>query len=221
MGGMAAGFITKETFAFLKALARNNDREWFEKNKQRYVDEVRDPLCAFVEAVGAPLRKIHPDVVADPRPNGGSLFRIYRDTRFSKDKTPYKTHAALRFQCGPKGKPSPGFYLGIEPGSVMVAAGIWHPENDVLKRLREAVDDDPKGWSRARKIGLDDVPMLKRPPRGYDEDHPYIEDLKRKSFTTRVPFTEKQACAKDFPTTFVKTCRTFKPLVAFLDTAVR
>jgi uncharacterized protein (TIGR02453 family) len=103
----------------------------------------------------------------------------------------------------------------------MVAAGMWHPDNDVLKRLREAIDDDATRWKRARKVGLDDVPMYKRPPRGYDDDHPLIEDLKRKSFTTRVGFTEKQACAKDFQAKFIKSCRSFKPLVEFLDTAVR
>jgi uncharacterized protein (TIGR02453 family) len=215
-----SGIISPALFTFLKSLARNNDREWFEANKQRYIDDVRDPLCAFVEAVGPKLRAIHPDVIADPRPNGGSLFRIYRDTRFSKDKTPYKTSAALRFQCGPKKLPSPGFYLGLEPGSVMVAAGIWHPPTDVLKLLRDAIDHDAGGWKKARKIGLDDVPMYKRPPRGFDADHPFIEDLKRKSFTTRTSFSEKQACAKDFPARFAKTCRTYKPFVDFLSSSL-
>jgi len=218
---MAGSPITPELFAFLKALRRNNRRDWFEKNRQRYIDDVRDPLCRFVEAVGPALRKLHPGVVADSRPNGGSLFRIHRDTRFSKDKTPYKTHAALRFPCAPKDRPSPGFYLRLEPGSVMVATGIWHPENDVLKKLREAIDADPRGWARARKGGLDEVPMFKRPPRGFDDSHPFLDDLKRKSFTRRVGFSEKQACAKDFPAAFVKTCRSFGPLIAFLDEAVR
>ncbi len=218
---MAASFITPELFKFLSQLQRNNNREWFEKNKQRYIDEVRDPLCAFVEVVGPKLRKIHPDVIADPRPNGGSLFRIYRDTRFSKDKTPYKTHAALRFRFGPKDSPVPGFYLSLEPGSAFVAGGTWHAQTETLQALREAIDSDPAGWKKARRVGLDDVEMFKRPPRGFDADHPFIEDLKRKSFTTSVGFTDKQACARDFPDRFAKTCRSFKPLVDFLDSAVR
>lgn len=218
---MTHGFITPELFRFLAQLARNNNREWFEKNKQRYIDEVRDPLCVFVEAVGPKLRKLHPDVVADPRPNGGSLFRIYRDTRFSKDKTPYKTHAALRFRCGPKDAPVPGFYLGLEPGSAFVAAGTWHPQNETLRALRDAIDRDGAAWKKARKVGLDDAETFQRPPRGFDADHPFIDDLKRKSFTTSFGFSEKQACAKDFPERFVKACRSFKPLVDFLDAAVR
>ena len=218
---MAGSFITPELFKFLRQLAKNNNREWFEKNKQRYIHDVRDPLCAFVEAVGPKLQRIHPDVVADPRPNGGSLFRIYRDTRFSKDKTPYKTSAALRFPCGPKHSPVPGFYLGLEPGGAFAGAGIWHPRNDTLLALREAIDRDRTGWKKARKVGLDDDDMLKRPPRGFDAEHPFIEDLKRKSFTASAGFSEQQACARDFPERFAKTCRGFKPLVDFLDAAVR
>jgi uncharacterized protein (TIGR02453 family) len=218
---MAARFITPELFAFLASLRRNNRREWFEKNKQRYIDHVRDPLCAFVEAVGPALRKIHPGVVADPRPNGGSLFRIYRDTRFSKDKTPYKTHAALHFRCGPKDAPAPGFYLGLEPGSAFVGAGIWRPRNETLQVLRRAIDGDPAGWKRASRIGLDEGDSYKRMPRGFDPGHPCERDLRRKSFTASADFTEKQACAADFQTKFVAACRSFGPLVDFLDAAVR
>jgi uncharacterized protein (TIGR02453 family) len=218
---MAAGFITPELFEFLASLRRNNRREWFEKNKQRYIDHVRDPLCAFVEAVGPALRKIHPDVVADPRPNGGSLFRIYRDTRFSKDKTPYKTHAALHFRCGPKDAPAPGFYLGLEPGSAFVGAGLWHPPTETLKVIRQAIDADPAGWKRARKVGLRDEELYKRTPRGFDPEHPFELDLRRKSFTAGAEFSEKQACAADFQARFVAACRSFEPLVDFLDAAVR
>ncbi len=218
---MATSFITQDLFAFLAALERNNNRNWFEKNKQRYIDHVRDPLCAFVEAVGPELRKIHPGVIADPRPNGGSLFRIYRDTRFSKDKTPYKTHAALRFRCGPRDSAAPGFYLGLEPGSAFVASGIWHPPTSTLKTLRDAIDANPAGWKRARKIGLDDVEMYKRTPKGFEPDHPFEFDLRRKSFTASVGFSEKAACAETFRSRFIKACRSFKPLVGFLDDAVR
>lgn len=218
---MAASLITPELFHFLKSLARNNNREWFEKNKQRYLDHVRDPLCMFVEAVGPRLRAIHPEVVADSRANGGSLFRIYRDTRFSKDKSPYKTHAALRFPCGPKNAPAPGFYLGLEPGGAFAGCGIWHPPAATLRALRDAIAEDPVGWARAARVGLDDVEMYKRVPRGFDPDHPFEFDLRRKSFTARVSFTEKQACAKDFPTKFVQSCRRFAPLLHFLDAAVK
>jgi len=218
---IVASFITPDLFRFLKTLARNNNREWFEKHKQSYIDDVRDPLCAFVEVIGPKLRSVHPDVVADSRPNGGSLFRIHRDTRFSKDKTPYKTHAALRFRCGPKDSAAPGFYLGLEPGAVFAACGIWHPQNQTLQLLRNAIDADQPGWRRASKVGLDDVEMYKRMPGGFDADHPLEFDLRRKSFTASVGFTEKQACAGAFPAKFIQTCRRFKPLVNFLDGAVR
>ena len=217
---MSGSPITPDLFKFLRALKRNNERDWFNANKQRYIDDVRDPLCAFVEIVGPKLQGIHPGVIADSRPNGGSLFRIYRDTRFSKDKTPYKTHAALHFQCAPKSQPAPGFYLGLEPGSVMVACGLWHPPSDVLKRVRGAIVDDAAGWKKAKKAGLwPDDESLKRPPRGFDPEHPAIEDLKRKSFTARTEFSEKDACAKDFPAKFVKTCRGYRPLLDFLAEA--
>ncbi len=214
---VAEAAIPPELFSFLRALKRNNDRDWFNANKQRYIDEVRDPLCRFVELVGPKLREIHPGVIADSRPNGGSMFRIYRDTRFSKDKTPYKTSAALSFPMAPKTQPAPGFYLGLEPGRATVACGLYHPPNDVLGRLRAAIADDPGAWKKASRIGLfEDDPKLVRPPRGFDAEHPAIEDLKRKSFTARTVLDEKEACAKDFPTRFVKICRRYRPFAVFL-----
>lgn len=218
---MPAGLITPDLFSFLRALARNNDREWFHANKQRYEEVVRDPLCAFVEAVGPKLRAIRPGVIADPRPIGGSLFRIQRDTRFSKDKSPYKTHAALKFPCAPKDVPAPGFYLGLEPGEAFVGVGLWHPPSDALQRVRRAIADDPARWKRARKLGLAEAEdALKRVPRGFDPEHPFADDLRRKSFTASVRFSEKQACASDFPARFVKVCRSYSPFVAFLCDAL-
>jgi uncharacterized protein (TIGR02453 family) len=217
---MASGVITPDLFRFLRSLARNNNRDWFQKNKQRYLDDLRDPLCAFIEAAGPKLRAIHPDVIADSRPIGGSLFRIYRDTRFSKDKSPYKTAGGIFFRLAPKNVSAPGFYLHVEPGRVFAAAGMWHPDSDSLRALRDRIVADPAGWKRARKVGLDDGHELKRPPRGFDPDHPLIEDLKRKSFTSTQDFTEKQACAVDFLTRFTQACRKRRPLVAFLGEAV-
>jgi uncharacterized protein (TIGR02453 family) len=217
--------IGPSAFAFLRQLARNNDREWFNANKQRYVDDVRDPLLRFIAAFAPELAKIDPRMVADPRPVGGSLFRIYRDTRFSKDKSPYKTHAAMAFRAGvDRDTPAPGFYLHIEPGSVLAGAGIWHPQPDTLKQIRDAIAKHPERWqraSRARGCALDDdEERLSRPPRGYDPDHAFIEDLKRKSFTTSTAFSEKDACAPDFVRQYAAACKRALPLMAFLGEAV-
>jgi uncharacterized protein (TIGR02453 family) len=217
---VAATFVTPELFKFLRSLERNNDRAWFEKNKQRYLDVVRDPLCGFVEAVGPKLRAISPEVVADPRPVGGSLFRVYRDTRFSKDKRPYKTTASMAFRLGPKKSVAPAFYLSLSPTNVFVGAGIWHPPSDELRQIREALVEDPAAWKRARRKGLHGESALKRVPRGFDSDHPLGEDLRRKSYSVASEFTPEQACAPDFNVRFVRACKSGMPLVRFLGEAL-
>jgi len=216
---LAATFITAELFRFFRSLARNNDRAWFEQNKQRYIDVVRDPLCGFVEAVGPKLRAISPAVVADPRPVGGSVFRIYRDTRFSKDKRPYKTAAGLVFRMGPKGSGAPTFYLQLSPGDVFAGIGVWHPPAEQLLAIREAIASNPTAWKRAARGGLRGEPALKRVPRGFDPDHPHADDLRRKSFSIASAFTEEQACAGDFMARFVRACRSGMPLARFLAEA--
>ena len=125
---MASNPITRRTFEFLRDIAVHNDRDWFNANKQRYHDDVRDPLLRFVEGFAPRLAKINKNMLADPRPVGGSLFRIYRDTRFAKDKSPYKTHAGITFRhVDGRDVHGPIFYLHLEPGSVFAAAGLWHP----------------------------------------------------------------------------------------------
>jgi uncharacterized protein (TIGR02453 family) len=210
-------------FRFLGELRRHNDREWFNANKPRYLAEVRDPLLAFVTAIAPKLHAISPRIVADPRPSGGSLLRIYRDTRFTADKKPYKTNAGLFFPLAAgKDVEAPGYYLHLEPGQVFMAGGMWHPSSDALRAIREAIVKDPRGWTRAKRSGLShDEAALKRPPRGFDPQHPLIEDLKRTSFTVGETFTEKQACSAEFPALFVRACRREAPLTSFLARAVR
>lgn len=220
---MAEALITPRTFKFLRDLAKNNQREWFNANKQRYIDEVRDPLLILVAQLASPLAKISRLIVADPRPVGGSLFRIYRDTRFSKDKSPYKTHAGLYFGARAQGIFGAGYYLHLEPRHVFMASGLWHPDAVRLKKIRDAIAAKPKAWQKVvRAVELDesDDGRLKRPPQGYDPEHPCIEDLKRKSFTASTTFTEAQACAADFPKRFIKACEQKVPLAEFLTTAV-
>lgn len=225
---MSEGLITPRTFAFLRELARHNNREWFNANKERYIDEVRDPLLAFVAAFAPRLSKISKHMLADPRPMGGSLFRIHRDTRFSHDKRPYKTQAALSFRhSAGRDVHGPIFYLHIEPGRVFMGAGMWRPEPDTLAKVRDAIVAHSKRWKQVlnnRGAVLDDGhedSRLKRPPRGYDPEHPFIEDLMRKSFIATTPFTEAQACAADFVARYAKACEAKSPLMQFLAAAVR
>ena len=222
---MPTSSISPKLFKFLKALAAHNDRAWFNANKQRYIDEVRDPLLELVADFAPRLAKISKNMVADPRPVGGSLFRIYRDTRFSRDKQPYKTHAGMSFRhVDGRDVHGPVFYLHLEPGSVFMAAGLWHPQADSLKKIRDAIVERPDRWKRvlaSRGVDLDaGSNRLKRPPRGYDPEHPFVEDLKRKSFTASTAFSQKQALAPDFPARFAKACQQKTPLMKFLTNAV-
>jgi uncharacterized protein (TIGR02453 family) len=223
---MAGPYVTPRTFAFLKELAANNDRPWFEANKPRYLEEVRDPLLRFVADFAPRLAKISEHMLADPRPVGGSLFRIYRDTRFSRDKSPYKTAAGLSFRhAAGRDVHGPVFYLHLEPGAVFAAAGLWHPPAGAVKQVRDAIVERPDAWRRAtagrRGAALDeDAGALKRPPRGYDPEHPLVDDLRRTSFTSSTSFTQRDACAPDFPARFAEACRAKAPLVAFLSGAL-
>lgn len=219
---MSSAFVTPELFRFLAELRRHNDRDWFNAHKEEYLSSVRDPLLAFVGAIAPKLRAISPHIVADPRPSGGSLLRIYRDTRFSRDKKPYKTNAALSFRLAPRRDvESPGYYLHLEPGLVFMGAGMWHPSADALRAIREAIVKNPREWKRAKRSGLSHgEESLKRPPRGFDPDHPLIEDLKHTSFTVGEMFTERQACSPEFPAVFARACGREAPLMKFLARAM-
>lgn len=220
-------YFSPRTFAFLRQLKRNNNREWFQANKDRYLNDVRDPMLAFIEAFGRPLDGISAYIMADSRPTGGSMFRVYRDTRFSKGKEPYKTHAAAQFRhVQGKDVHAPGFYLHLEPGAVFAGAGLWHPDAKTATAIREAIAADPAGWKRAtggqafKRTCVFEGESLLRPPRGFDPTHPLIEDLKRKDFIVTEGYSEEQACAADFLARFSRTCRTMAPFMRFLTGAV-
>jgi uncharacterized protein (TIGR02453 family) len=145
------------------------------------------PALDFIEAFAPRLEKISPHFRADPRPSGGSLFRIYRDTRFSKDKSPYKTNLGIHFRHDrAKDAHAPGYYLHIGPGEVFAGGGVGHPDTDAAKRIREAIVADPERWKRATRRGAFAKRLelggdsLKRVPPWADADHPLAEDLKRK-----------------------------------------
>ena len=223
---MGARSFSPGLFRFLAELSDHNDRAWFAENKSRYMEEVQEPAIQFVADFEKPLSKISPNFRADARPVGGSLFRIQRDIRFSKDKTPYKTHTGIHFRHRSAGDVhAPGFYLHLEPGSVFAAAGIWHPDTAAQRRIRQAIVDDPTAWKRATggafaKTYRLEGDTLKRPPPGFDPDHPLIEDLKRKDFVCETPLSEKAVTAPGFREEYARLCKAAVPFLRFLCAAV-
>lgn len=219
--------FTPALFKYLRDLAAHNERDWFQANKDRYLAELRDPCLSFITDFGARLARISPHFRADPRPTGGSLFRIYRDVRFSKDKSPYKTHVGLHFrhEAG-RDAYTPGFYLHLEPGACFVGVGLWRPDNPTLRPIRDLMATDPARWRRAvgGKAFKDRFQVtgesLKRVPRGYDPDHPLVEVLKLKDVTALATLTQKGVTAPGFVDAFAGDCRAGAPLVKFICDAL-
>jgi len=214
-------------FRFLEDLKKNNQREWFQANKQRYEDEVRHPAQQFISDSGPQLHKISRHFLADPRPSGGSMFRIYRDTRFAKDKSPYKTNVGIQFRHK-QGKDvhAPGFYLHLETGGCFAGVGIWHPDGDSLSAIRAAIVEQPERWKRitrskpfTEKLELAGE-SLKRPPKGYDPEHPLVDDLKRKDFIASTQVTQKDITSDHFMADFTSNCKRATPFMRFLCEAV-
>lgn len=224
---MVEPHFTPHLFRFLRDLKKNNERDWFLAHKKRYEEHVRDPMCRFVEELAPELRRISRHYVADPRPVGGSLFRIQRDTRFSPDKTPYKTHAAIQLRHA-QGRDvhAPGFYLHLEPGSVFAGGGLWHPDGATLAQVRSALVAHPERWKKAlsarsfRALLTIEGEKLSRPPRGYDPEHPLIEDIKRKDFVCLSTLSEEDACTAGFLEKFIQVCSAAAPFMEFLTVSV-
>jgi len=216
--------LPADYFRFFKELSANNNREWFEDNKPRFRESVQAPLVAFVEAMAPRLKKVSKHFVADPRLNGGSIFRIYKDVRFSRDKTPYKTHGGVQFRHA-RGKDAhaPGFYVHMGPGEVFFGGGIWMPPSDVLLKIRSAIRDDGAAWRKAttgaafrKHFGEMRGDQLTRPPRGFDGEDANIEDIRRKSFFAMEQGTEKLAKSAEFPDAVADAMKEATPLMKFL-----
>lgn len=224
---MSTRHFTPATFTFLKDLAANNDRDWFNANKQRYIDKVQEPALEFITDFGTRLQKISPHFTADARVVGGSLFRIHRDTRFSKDKTPYKQNTGVQFRHeAAKDAHAPGYYLHVQPGECFAGVGLWRPETKVAYAIRERIAEQPAEWKKAAygkrftdvfELGGD---SLVRPPKGFDADHPYIDDLKRKDFIASTRLSQKSITSEGFVDEFAKMCRAATPFMRFLCEAV-
>lgn len=202
---MANSYFTPKTMTFLKKLAENNNREWFNANKQVYEDTVRTPGLNFISDFSDELMMISPHFQAKAKKVGGSLMRIYRDVRFSKEKIPYKTNIGIQFRHErAKDVHSPGFYVHIEPGNNFIGAGIWRPDSDSLGGIRDWICEKESLWlevtkdKRFTKHFTLSGSTLVRPPRGYDKEHPLIEDLKRKDFIAIAPVSNKFILDKNF-----------------------
>ena len=218
-----SSYFSSELFKFLRDLTSNNNRPWFAKNKSRYERVVQQPCLQFIRDVGPALKSISPSLVADPRPNGGSLFRIYRDVRFSKDKSPYKTNVAMEFwhKKASKDGQSPGLYLHIALGESFIGAGNWHPETSTLSKIRRAIVEKPDSWKRVSDAGLKlSGDSLKRAPKGFDPNHQFIDDLKHKDFISAVRFTAGQITGPNFMEEFVAAGKSMNPLNKFLAEAL-
>lgn len=212
---------------FLKAIAKNNNREWFEKNKPTYL-QVKESFDDFLEALHKELLKFDESLAAlNPRKMG---FRIYRDVRFSKDKSPYKINMGAGFSAGGKMMQEPGYYIHIQPNNQsFLAGGFYMPDAEKLAKIRQEIDYNAEAFTKILKNkkfkatfpnGLDDFDKLKTAPKGYAKDHPQLEFLKHKSFIVSHYFTDKEVAEKNFPKKVAEVCKTLKPLNDFLKEAV-
>jgi uncharacterized protein (TIGR02453 family) len=186
-------YFTDAAFRFLRGLARHNERAWFQDHKADYDAHVRAPFQRLLGDLQPALTAISPHYQADPRPVGGSLFRIQRDTRFSGDKAPYKPWQGARlFHERRREVATPSFYIHLQPGACFIGAGLWHPDTATQRRVRQFIVDNPAAWKETahapafrRRFDRDDREMLVRPPRGFPPEFAFIDDLRHRNFVAR------------------------------------
>jgi len=217
----------KRTIRFLRELKNNNNRDWFNANKSRYEEDVLDVALRFIQSMQDPLAEIAPHFTAVPTRIGGSLMRVYRDARFSKNKTPYKTNIGIQFRHErARDVHSPGYYVHIEPDEVFVGVGMWRPDSAPLRQIRERIAARSGEWRRAtgsaafnRHFSLGGESLV-RPPRGFDADHPLIDDIKRKSFIAIRPMTIEDCLKPQFQRSVETSFKQATPYMEFLCAAV-
>ena len=224
MVGPGSPYFGLDFFGFLKDLEANNNRDWFTAHKDRYMASIQDPSLRFITDVGPMLKGFSPHLVAEPKPFGGSLSRIYRDVRFSKDKSPYRTNIGIHFwykRSLGKEQGLPGFFLHLSSGESFAASGMWQPEPPALTKIRDAIVARPDAWM---KVVRDTPPLegesLVRPPKGYDPAHPLMTDLRRKDYIASVRFRHREVTGPGFRDAFLGACRTLNPLNRFLAEAM-
>ena len=218
----------KASIAFLEQLAANNNREWFKENKARYDEQVLDVALRFIQSMQDPLGEFAPQFTAIPQRVGGSLMRVYRDTRFSKNKLPYKTNIGIQFRHQrAKDVHSPGYYVHIDPERVFLGVGMWRPDADSLRAIRERIVAKPSEWKSAlldakfrRHFELGGE-SLTRAPRGFDKDHELIEDIKRTSFIAVRDLDVEDSLTPQFQRKVETSFAAATPFMTFLCKAVK
>lgn len=224
---MGDRYFNQDTFEFLTNLAQNNTRDWFEIHKSEYEAAVRSPSLNLIEDIRGELNYISPHFLAIPKKVGGSLMRIHRDIRFGKDKRPYKTNIGIQFRHT-RGKDvhAPGFYIHIEPNECFLGVGIWRPDAITLAKIRDAIIAKPEQWKTTKqdkkfnRYFTLSGESLKNPPRGYDKEHPFVEDLKRKDFIAMAPLTQDQITTSGFRKNIVTHFSEAAPFMAYLCRAL-
>ena len=224
---MAQPYFTDKTFRFLRALARNNSREWFLAHKADYDAHLRNPFLQLITDLQPDVLAVSEHYRSDPRGVGGSLFRIHRDTRFSNDKTPYKTWSGARiFHARSKEIEAPSFYVHVQPGNSFVGAGLWHPQPESQRRIRQFIFDNPGAWKAAahapafrRRFTLDGEALV-RPPRGFPADHELIDDLKRKNFVAMAALGDDEVLGPALRKTIAGQLALLAPLTDYLCAAL-
>jgi uncharacterized protein (TIGR02453 family) len=215
------------TLSFLRELKANNNREWFKEHKSRYEEDVLDVALRFIISMQEPLAAMAPRFTAVPTRVGGSLMRVYRDTRFSNNKLPYKTNIGIQFRHEQaKDVHSPGYYVHIEPDELFLGVGMWRPDSNPLRGIRERISARPTEWQRAlgsqpfgRKFSLGGE-SLSRPPRGFDKELECIEDIKRKSFIAVRQLNVDDCLRPQFQRTVEASFKSAEPFMRFLCKAV-
>lgn len=221
--------IAASTLTFLSKLHKNNNRDWFEKNKTTYLaakDDVEQNIALILDGIRSFDRRIDKDLEARK-----TMFRIYRDTRFSANKTPYKNNLGASINPGGRMSPNPGYYIHIQPGNKnFVAGGMWMPEAPQLAKIRQEIDynlDEFKGILKAKTfrkfydgLDTDEGYLLSRPPKGYTPDNPAIEFLKFKSFTVSHAFTDAEVQAKTFTKNAIAACLAMHPFLLFIQRSI-
>lgn len=216
--------LQPSTIKFLKDLKKNNHREWFETNRKKY-EEAKADFEGFVTKVLEELSKTD-ETIAHLKPKE-CVFRINRDVRFSKDKSPYKTNMAMYISKGGKKTSDAGYYFHCEPGAAFIAGGVWMPMAPELKKIRQEIDynfskfqsilSDKKFKQTFGDLERTEGVVLTRPPKGYEEDNEAIDYLKLKSFIASTKITEEDLTSKDLVKKVVEHFKVMKPFINFLN----